>query len=60
MEEPYFKRLSITTKSGKVLMMTLQAKNLSAALEEELMYYRKAGQTPAEIIISREPGVMGA
>ena len=53
MEELRFKRISIAVGAGKVMSVELAAENLSAALDEELMYYCRNGRTPAEIIISR-------
>jgi len=53
MEELMFKRMSIAVGAGNVMSVEMTAKNLSEALIEELMYYRRAGRVPAEIIISR-------
>jgi len=53
MKEPKFRRMSIAVGAGKVMTVELAAKHLSAALDEELEYYCRAGRVPAEIVISR-------
>jgi len=54
MKSAFYKRLSIAAAGGNTVCVTQCAESLSAALDEEINYYLRAGRIPAQINISEE------